>query len=244
MRKRHLLWTVLLVAFHPHCFARADESYYLVMFASAREDIFRVPAHSFATFVKAVDGRVVEVHTISWLPCNPQVGTAFHLHPEPGKNLDLQATFHYVLDQEQKITAWGPYLIKPDLYARAVAQQNRLETGQVRYKAIDTGYRREAVSNCIHAISDLAEESARLRIASPGWGNSASYFVTLQLLPWIIDYHQCHAGIADAIGLGSYPITFRELDVGNPTTGLLLKMVQGARRLGLSRSLSPSKGPS
>src|SRR4051812_14476909 len=57
--------------------ARAGEAYYLLMFASQREDYNPNYAHTWATFVKAswrgdVPCRSVpvtlEAHTISWLP--------------------------------------------------------------------------------------------------------------------------------------------------------------------------------
>jgi hypothetical protein len=44
---------------------------------------------------------------------------------------------------------WGPYRIRKDLYDRAAAQRAYLESGAVRYKAADTGYRSARVSNCV-----------------------------------------------------------------------------------------------
>ena len=68
----------------------------------------------------------------------------------------------------------------------AVDQIKYLESGKVQYKAVDSGHSTARVSNCIHALSDVAG-GKRLRVASPGWGEPASYLITLRFEPWILD---------------------------------------------------------
>src|SRR5947199_123687 len=80
----------------------------------------------------------------------------------------------------------APALAGRDLYARALAQISLLESGRVRYKAIDSGYCTASVSNCIHALSSLAQGHRR-HAATLLFGDAASYLVLCLLAPWVID---------------------------------------------------------
>ena len=46
------------------------------------------------------------------------------------------------------------------------------------------GYYSDDVSNCVHAVSSLAD-GYRLRLGSPGWGEAAGYRVRNELGPWV-----------------------------------------------------------
>ena len=133
------------------------------------------------------------------------------LLPECGRNFDLHTTLRYALGNDERVSLWGPYWIDRELYVRALRQIALLESGRVRYKAVDAGYCSDCVSNCIHAISSIAE-GHRLRIASPLWGRAASYFITWELEPWIIDCDQDKfKWVSTALGLDWYPIIHRDL---------------------------------
>jgi hypothetical protein len=212
--------------------ARAEESFFLLMFSSQRMPRNPNYAHSFATFVRAScggpgAGTVLEAHTISWLPANLCIRT-FALLPECGQNFDLDTTLHYTLENKERVSLWGPYRIDPELYRRAINQIAQLESGRVLYKADDTFYRSDRVSNCVHAVSVLSE-GYRLRMLSPGWGDTASYFILLELRPWVLDEMR-HAWISSALGLDRYPISYREPPPQQgpipPLTGLPL-LLQG-----------------
>ncbi len=209
-------WASLLALFALAGSARAEEQYYVVLFGSEKDSIEARYAHSFATFVRAAGpGCVLEAHNISWLPRTLDVHL-FRALPEPGVNLGLHATLRYALANHERVSMWGPFRIERTLYERALAQARRLEGGAVRYKAVDTGYPTRRVSNCIHALSDLAEEEPRLRVGTPWFGEVASYLIALQFERWIIDPEQTHPWVAEALGLGGYPIIPRDLERRHP----------------------------
>src|SRR5262249_2913460 len=110
-----------------------------------------------------------------------------------------------------RISMWGPYQIRKELYDRALCQIAHLESGAVQYQALDTAHRTDNVSNCIHAISDLARTRHRLRIASPGFGEVASYHIARRLQPWMIESAVSHDWIGVCLGLGTYPLIHRDL---------------------------------
>lgn len=244
---RFLLGVSALFFFAPAGPARAGEAYYLVVFASQRIPNNPNYAHTFATFVRArwpgetpsppAGGASLEAHTISWLPRSGRVRTRALL-PECGRNFGLHETLRLAFATGQRVTLWGPYQVEPDLYARALRRIAELEGGGVRYQANDSFRRDDRVSNCIHAVSAIADRR-RLRIASPGWGQVASYVALWRMRPWVIDPEHTHDWVATALGLASYPIFYR--DWGRPLSGALLGPAY--RLLGGERGLAPSYGP-
>lgn len=216
----------LLIAFAAAQPASADDKYFLLMFGAQQFPKDPDYAHTFATFVHQTDGpegRRREVQTISWLPAKMPVRTV-KLAPEVGRNYGLHETIRDALASGERVSMWGPYEIRPELYERAVEQVNKLNGGTVRYKAYDGFYRNDDVSNCIHAVSAVAEGS-RLRVLSPGWGDSASYFVLNKLLPWVVDPMTTHDELVGELGLDAYPIAYRktfERHLLPPATGLRL----------------------
>jgi hypothetical protein len=214
----------------------AQEVCYVLVFGSQRPENRPKYSHTFATFVKArrCNGSCpLEAFTISWLPRRAAV-QPLALTPEPGGNFDLFTTLRLVQEQGERVSMWGPYQIQPDLYQRALQQKTRLESGAVRYKAVDTGWPARRVSNCIHAVSDL-DSSPPLRIASPGWGDPASYYVTLHLLPWVVDPCRVHDWVYEALGLNGCCIRRRDLREGNPAESAALRAFMAAAQHRLER---------
>jgi hypothetical protein len=199
--------------------ASAEQFYYMSVFSAQRPVINRpMYSHTFAAFVKQTvcNGKSsLESFTISWLPRGRLV-QPLALLPEEGRNYGLHETLQFAACEKTRVSMWGPYQIQPLLYCRALKQRGQLESGEVLYKAVDTPWPAARVSNCIHAVSDLAEDSPPLRIASSGWGDPASYYVTLHLSPWIIDYRRTYEWVYDVLGLRSYCIVRRDLSEGNP----------------------------
>ncbi|HZU36824.1 MAG TPA: hypothetical protein VFA18_12975 [Gemmataceae bacterium] len=217
---------LLSVLFAPAA-VRADEFYYLVMFSAQRDALEAQYAHTFATFVKATGqgpclaNYAIEAHTISWLPATLDI----HLwaRPECGRNVGLQETIRWALSNCERVSMWGPYRIQPCLYARAVRQCALLESGRVCYKALDSFHNTSRVSNCIHAVSDVVEGS-RLRVLSPEWGDTASWYVLRRMEPCIIDVCQVYPCIATQLGLDAYPLVRRPFE--NPRSGLMWRTLK------------------
>jgi hypothetical protein len=189
--------------------AGASEFYYLLVFASQRPVDPRY-SHTFATFIRATgegpDSRTfcLEIHTISWMPRAGDIRVAALL-PEPGVNIELHETLRWAFGTRQRVSLWGPYRIHPDLYFRAVNQQALLESGLVRYKAVDSGFATDHVANCIHAVESVTE-GYRRHVLQPGWGELASGWVTRQFAPWLLDGGRTHDWLIGRLGLSAFPI--------------------------------------
>jgi hypothetical protein len=205
--------------------ARGKEFYYMMVFGSQRIPCRARQAHTFATFVRATgegtnpDNYSLTAHTISWMPKKLQVHCP-SLWAEEGVNLSLERSLQLALGNQQRISMWGPYQIDRDLYDRSVEQWRLLQSGKVKYKAIDSGFPTNRVSNCIHAVSSLVE-GYRLRVLSPSYGEVASYYVTCWLRSHIIDRNRRHFWVSSRLGLDAYPIIYRELKhpLSGPITG-------------------------
>ncbi len=218
--RRSICLPVLLLALLWASPGVAAERYYVLVFGSQQVPPIPDATHTFAAFVRATDspaGPRLECYTISWLPANLVVRTRALL-PEPGRNLDLYATLNYVLANGERVSLWGPYEIDRQVFFRALDQIAHLQSGRVQYKAIDSFYPSSRVSNCIHAVSQVLDKR-RVHIASPSWGETASYFVMIRLLPHVIDPCRRHDWVARALGLDRYPILYRDLEP--PRSGLL-----------------------
>jgi hypothetical protein len=243
MANLHRFCSVLvLFAFTP--LANGGEDYFLVMFGSQTVPANPDHSHTWATFVRVtwegngpcpVDAKL-EAHTISWLPATMIVRINAFL-PESGHNFNLMETLDFAYGTCQRVSMWGPYRICPQLYERALSRKAELETGRIEYKANDVGYRSERVTNCIHAVSTVVE-GPRLRVASPGWGESASYFVLKEMEPSIVSKTP-EPWVGTALGLDKHPIIYR--DFTNPRSNAVFGPLN--RALGGERDLKATYGP-
>jgi hypothetical protein len=222
---------------------QAGQEDFLLMFGAQRIPNNPDYSHSYATFVRATwpgDGpcpRNPTLHaiTISWLPANMNIRTCALL-PECGQNFGLQETNRWALANQMRISLWGPYRIRPELYAAAYQQAALLGSGQVCYKANDFGHSSDQVSNCIHAVSSIVD-GYRLCVVSPGWGEMASFSILRRFEPYITAPCK-YPWIGSALGLDAYPIIYRDWE--SPRSGLL---GPAYRLLGGERDLRPTYGP-
>ena len=93
-------------------------------------------------------------------------------------------------------------------------QKARLESGQVKYKAIvpNCGPRVQSVSNCIHAITDLDPNRGRLYYSElRRFGEQASHFAAYRLLQseQVVNRGEDLGWIEERLGLDQYPIVNR-----------------------------------
>src|SRR5581483_681827 len=138
--------------------APAQERYYLIVFGAQQNPPNPNYSHSFAIFAKATPtcagGYALQSHLISWMSQDLQVRVG-RLYRVPGANLDLEATFAWLYGTGQRVSMWGPFEIEQELYGRSLKQLAHLESGEVRYKAVDTLTPARTTSNCIHALTDI-----------------------------------------------------------------------------------------
>ena len=116
-------------------------------------------------------GREFEAFTISWLPDdfpeNPNlrifegigavpVASLNKCPAVPGKSFDLPTTLKLAVGAKVAVGMWGPYEISKSGFDLGVKRLRLLETGTIKYRADDRGYRKkkEAI-NCFHAMAGL-----------------------------------------------------------------------------------------
>lgn len=223
---------------------QAGEAYYLLMFSYQRIPNNPDYSHTFATFVRATwegpgpcaDQAHLEVQTISWLPVTGVVRTLAR-EPEPGRNYTLDETLQMAVKDEARISLWGPFSIEKELYCRALKRIAFLNSGRLAYKANDSGYEAQEVSNCIHGVTGLIDNQ-RIRLGSPGWGDVASFVVLQRLRPWIREKSP-HRWVGARLGLDAYPIVYRE-GFSGPPTGIFAGVLN---RILPERGLQATYGP-
>jgi len=196
--------------------AQADDSYYLIVYAAQRAPTTPRFSHTFATVVKVTERGTdrskckVEEHTISWIAKTKEIVLA-RAKSEPGANLSLRESLRLAASLDEKISMWGPFEIKKELYDRALKQIDLLESDKVQYKALDVRFRPETAINCIHAVSDLDTDEGLLDTGA-ACGEVASRMVALHLRRWIIRPETTHAWVIKRLGLEDYAITRRIWD--------------------------------
>lgn len=196
--------------------AQAGQAFFVVMLAFQTVPSNPRDTHSFASYVRVswdgygpMEGPLsFDVKTISWLP-ETTVLRPLNLLGEPGHNFSLDETIHIAEGHCARVSLWGPYEIQEELFNRASERVAELESGQVLYLMLDTGHRTSQACNCIHGISSI-DRRMRLRIASPAWGEDASYVILERQSRWIINREITHDWLIYDLGLQAYPIIYRD----------------------------------
>ncbi|MDY3562315.1 hypothetical protein R5W23_003780 [Gemmata sp. JC673] len=183
MRRMLALTAGLMLAPLP---ARADD-YFITVFTAESVPFESKKTHTFAALQKVSDGAVTQ-HSISWLPESRKV-RGLTLRPEAGANVSLDETFKLCRERGMRVSAWGPYRAKPELYDRLVCQKQKLESGTVRYKPTDSMYPSNVACNCYHALWQPV--APHRKYAGPFNCGDATGPVTVHLFSkWLIE--PCH----------------------------------------------------
>lgn len=194
----------------------AAPRYFFILYGGQSLPFKPRTAHTWATFVKAApaaDGTMVmETVTISWLPETGNV-KPYRLRPERGRNFSLDETFAIAVGQGDRVSMWGPFEIHAERYEQAVAQARRLESGVVRYRAIDSFTRRQSVSHCVHAVTYADPVMSRLiqpvlQVGEPGTSRLAKRYDRNGAF---LGAPATHDWVIPAIGLDRFPMVRREL---------------------------------
>ena len=194
--------------------AKTNDLYFMLLFSQERDP--RAPrfSHTYAAFVHAQraagekDYRL-ETHSISWLPASLDIRLL--RRAETGVNLSLKASLDLSKSLDTRISMWGPFQIKKELYDRAVRQESELSRGGILWKAWDGAFRRQGEAvNCFHAVADIDTDRGLLQTGT-AHGDAATEMVAQHLGRWIVDPERTHDWVADRLGLKNYSITRRNL---------------------------------
>ncbi len=192
--------------------APAADLYFMTVYGAQRPVINRPKyTHTWATFIRLSgegdDPRRyrAQAFTISWLPRTLEV-RPLDLRAEPGINLNLQDTIAWCDKNRMDIAQFGPYQIEPELWLRAFRRFDRLERGELQYRASDliNAPRFQEACNCIYAVLDNDNRDPAFRPVTLGFGDIGSAFVARRLAPSIIDRRSTYPWVSEMIGVRNY----------------------------------------
>jgi hypothetical protein len=188
--------------------------YFFILFGGQSLPFKPNTAHTWGTFVKTMPDATgviqAESITISWLPATGRV-KPWKCRAEPGKNYSLDETFVIAAEQRDRVSMWGPFEIDASRYELAVAQAALLETGAVRYRAIDSFTRNLWVQHCVHAVTyadPLLKELVQpvLQVGEPGTSRLAERYLKSGAF---VGGAITHDWVLTAIGADQYPVVRR-----------------------------------
>lgn len=191
--------------------AGADD-YFVTIFTAESVPFRPTKTHAFASIVRAPcgpDGKpgALEVHAICWGPASMKV-RGVTLRAEEGANLTLPETLEWCRAECLRVSVWGPYRVKCELYEKLKEQSELLSSGKIKYKSTDTFVPRCVAMNCYHA---LTHPVAPLRRHSGAFnaGDAAGSLVLRVYNPWLIEPCTTHDPILSVIGADKYDLVRR-----------------------------------
>lgn len=197
---------------------QADGRHYMLIFGAQSHPKIPRFTHTFTTIVRVADptpgcsAPCIEAHTISWLPQTLKV-RPYRLHAEPGRNLTLEETLHWAARDNLQVSEWGPYAIEEDFYWRVYREYARFESGEYRYRAIDSRRRGDVTSDCIHAVTDIDQRDSRstFRLLGSGDAVTRKFVRILDQRGRLMIPPEDTGWLDAALGLNCYPIRHRPL---------------------------------
>jgi hypothetical protein len=189
---------------------RADE-HYLTIFTAESTPFRPEKAHTFVAVTRIpAGGDPVETHSISWLAATTVVrGVA--LRPEEGRNFTLAETFAIIHRDCLRVSVWGPYRIRPELFCLLRDQSQRLDSGAVKYKGTDTLVPSRVAMNCYHAIWNVSHPLRKY--AGPFTCGDTTGGKTVHLFrEWIVCPERTHDEILSVLGVDQEPLVRRPHD--------------------------------
>ena len=158
----------------------------------------------------------IETHTISWLPDSGRV-RVWKICVEPGSDVELHETIKKMLDTGQRVSLWGPYETWNGIHMHFGIQKAFLDSDAVGYQCVDDigeAARKGNGCNCFHAISDMDPQFDRRQYPLRYFGDEATLNIVRQIheRPILIQPHQTHDWVIDALGLECYPIVRRHYE--------------------------------
>jgi hypothetical protein len=191
---------------------KVADRYYMLAFASQDEANTIPRSHTFAVFVKApgtgpiTKNTRIERHGISWMPVHLGL-RSLPATPVAGVNLSLENSIAWAKANDARVTMWGPFRIKKELYEMAVRQEERLNKTITGHVVLDYRYRTNGALNCIHAVSDLDTMQPPADTGAAR-GNGATEMVVAHFRPYIVPSAEPTQGLLDCLGLKPSSVRF------------------------------------
>ena len=195
--------------------AECQPRYFFTLFAGQSVPFRPNTAHTWGTYAKVTttpDGKLcVETVTISWLPVTAVV-RPYRLRPEAGKNWSLAETFAIMAGNNAQVSRWGPYETDGVRFEMARNQAAFLESGQAKFRSIDSFNTNEHVINCVHALTSAGPAVRKyiqpvIRVGEPGTSRLARLYNRGGAFP---TYPERHDWLLPLIGADAYPTIPRE----------------------------------
>jgi hypothetical protein len=194
--------------------ARADD-YYVTIFTAESVPYRPTNTHAFASLVRVPcgpDGKpgAPEVDAICWGPASLKV-RGITLRAEEGANMTVTETIEWCRRECLRVSVWGPYRVKCELYEKLKEQSALLSSGKIKYKSTDTFVPRCLAMNCYHALTHpVAPLRRHSGVFNPG--DAAGTLVLQCYNPWLIDPCTTHDHILSVIGADKYELVRRSFD--------------------------------
>ena len=188
--------------------AQTQGRHYVTIFAYQSDPKQPKTSHTFAVFTCATGDRnskeeKIENHTISWLPTSLDVDIT-KFEPEQGTNLDLPTTLKLASTQELRVSTWGPFRIKKELFDLALQRVEQLKLRKLKFIVLDGLLADRSVAvNCIHALSDLDPMKPGLNTGA-AHGEAASKLVVEHLRPSFLTSKEDTAWLRNLLGLQKF----------------------------------------
>lgn len=196
--------------------ADGGERHYLTLFG-AQSVPYRIRyTHTWAVFTRTAvtptGEAVLESHAISWMPATFKV-RPFAVRTEPGVNLTLAESFGFVDSFAGRTSVWGPFEIDADHFDRLKARKDRLESGEIRYRATGAFTREGSISNCGQSFARAAPVvGERYLQPTPSAGENGTSRLALRYLRAgvLADGGKTHPWLLPMIGADGRPVTARQ----------------------------------
>lgn len=203
-------WTLLALAAVAGPQARADD-FYLTVFAAEAVPFRAEKTHTFVNVTRVpAGGGPAEMHEIGWLAATTVV-RGIALLPEEGRNFSVRDTIAVCKRDNMRVSVWGPFRIKEELFRRIRDQARRLDAGTIKYKGTDTFYLSPVAMNCYHAIWNVSHPLRKY--AGPFTGGDTTGGKTVHLFrEWIVCPELTHDEILRVIGVDREPLVRRAHD--------------------------------
>jgi hypothetical protein len=210
------LLTALVVTASLTGAVKADDRYYVMLFAAQTDPNVPQHSHTFALFAKAsgeADAKI-ETTTISWMPASLEI-EPLQRDPVKGKNLSIAETIQWAQSVRARVSMWGPYPIKKDLYDMAAARAEALNSGKYQYIMLDGKAQETGGVNCIHAVSGMDKSQPGLN-TGVARGDEATKMVVSYFEPYILKWKSSKRWLVDRLGIDPRVVRFINPDLTRP----------------------------